>query len=996
MPPFFSKACAVADWTLPTQLPDLRRAGVIALDTETKDDRLRADMGSGWPFRSGHLCGVSVAYRAEGKIRGHYFPLRHPDTENFPTEQVYQWVRDHITAGVRFVTQNGGYDWGWLRIEADIRMPPGERLEEIGALATMVDENRFKYSLDALCAWRGLPGKNETLLHEGIKALGLVTNKRKKVVPQNHLWQLPARYVGPCAETDAINTLALFESLDPILDQEGTRAAYRLECDILPMVLEMRLRGIRVNRNAAERARDLLLHKRDAALAEISEKFGSAISMHEIQSRTWLVETFDRLGVKYPRTALGNPSFTSSKLGWMSRHSHWLPPLISTANKYNKVVTDFLSKLIDHTVNGRIHAEINPHRSESNGTKSFRFSYSNPPLQQMPSRDEEIAPLVRGIFLPEENEVWAKPDASQQEFRLVVHYANRHRLRKAAEAVARYRDNADTDFHALAATLTQLDRGAAKAVNFAKIYGAGVKKFAQMIGKPLQEAQRIYAQYDRELPFLRLLGQIYCNQARRQGYITLYDCARRHFDRFAPGGKWQKRAGPCPLEEAQARLKDPNHPWYSCGPLYRADAHTALNALIQGSAARHTKLWMRACWREGIVPLLQMHDCLDCSVSSREQAEMVARLGAEAVKLDVPMRVDLKYGRNWGDAKHTWEELQGKPATKTAARPSPSQVNGSAARAPIAASTVIVPEQESETLEQRLARIPLVDLIGEQPANGKIHCPFHEDDTPSLHVYRDHYHCFGCGRHGNHLDWLREVEGLDVDAAVDVIINWQGRSISRRADNDARTLKLAMALWRAAKPISDTPAIHYLRDVRGIDTDALPADIPLRFHPRCTFGSGMRLPCLIALYQDVETDELAGIHRIALTPEVMAGGEVERRSLGRWPKPRAIKLWPATTVLYVGEGIETVLAAATRIPYRNGPMRPAWAAVSTGGIAKFPVLPEVQELRLLLDHDVEGQACAVPCRERWEAAGRKVMRLRPPQSGFDFNDVVLEKLRAVS
>jgi hypothetical protein len=147
----------------------------------------------------------------------------------------------------------------------------------------------------------------------------------------------------------------------------------------------------------------------------------------------------------------------------------------------------------------------------------------------------------------------------------------------------------------------------------------------------------------------------------------------------------------------------------------------------------------------------------------------------------------------------------------------------------------------------------------------------------------------------------------------------------------------------------------------------------------------------------VESDEPAGIHRIALTPEVMEGGKVERRSLGRWPRPRAIKLWPATTILYLGEGIETVLAAATRLPYRDGAlMQPAWAAVSTGGIAKFPVLSDVQELRLLLDHDAAGEACALPCRERWEATGHKVTRLRPPQPGYDFNDIVLEKLRAAS
>jgi DNA polymerase family A/AAA domain len=255
----------------------------------------------------------------------------------------------------------------------------------------------------------------------------------------------------------------------------------------------------------------------------------------------------------------------------------------------------------------------------------------------MTSRDEELAPLIRGVFLPEEGQVWAKPDASQQEFRVVVHYANQHKLRKAADAVARYRDDPDADFHALAAAMTGLERGSAKYVNFAKIYGAGLGKFADMIG--------------------RQLSDIYTKRARNQGYITLYDGARRHFDRFAPRGKWKKGPGPCGLEEARERLRDPGHPWYHRGPLYRVDTHTALNALIQGTAARHTKLWMRACWREGIVPLLQMHDCLDCSVSSLKQAELVARLGCAAVQLDVPMCVDLKFGRTWGDAKHSWAEL---------------------------------------------------------------------------------------------------------------------------------------------------------------------------------------------------------------------------------------------------------------------------------------------------------------------------------------------------
>ena len=192
------------------------------------------------------------------------------------------------------------------------------------------------------------------------------------------------------------------------------------------------------------------------------------------------------------------------------------------------------------------------------------------------------------------------------------------------------------------AEAARLDRKHAKNVNFAKIYGAGVRKFGLMIGKPEGEAKAIYDQYDRELPFLRALSQIYKSIAARQGYITLYDGARRHFDKWAPGGAWEKGAGPCERAEAERRLADPEHPWFRTGPLYRADIRNGLNALIQGSAARHTKLWMRAVWRENIVPLLQMHDALECSVATREQAEMVAQLCVDAIKLRVPMRVRMR------------------------------------------------------------------------------------------------------------------------------------------------------------------------------------------------------------------------------------------------------------------------------------------------------------------------------------------------------------------
>jgi hypothetical protein len=186
-------------------------------------------MGSGWPFRSGYICGLSAAYRGDGGIHAHYFPLRHPDSANFDPAQAYQWLRDLIASGVRFVTQNGLYDWGWVCTEAGIKMPVAEQLEEIGALATIVDENRHGYGLDALCAWRGLPGKDIALLKEAAIALGMP----KRAKPRNATLPSPncphaTGHRGPARQRrrrPECHAGALFESLEPILDREGTRDA---------------------------------------------------------------------------------------------------------------------------------------------------------------------------------------------------------------------------------------------------------------------------------------------------------------------------------------------------------------------------------------------------------------------------------------------------------------------------------------------------------------------------------------------------------------------------------------------------------------------------------------------------------------------------------------------------------------------------------------------------------------------------------------------------
>ena len=225
---------------------------------------------------------------------------------------------------------------------------------------------------------------------------------------------------------------------------------------------------------------------------------------------------------------------------------------------------------------------------------------------------------------------------------------------------------------------------------------------------------------------------------------------------------------------------------------------------------------------------------------------------------------------------------------------------------------------------------------------------------------------------------------MNFQEALDALADWtpEARPAAAKPEDDNRTLGFAHRLWGEADPIAGTLAERYLAG-RHIDVDALPETVSeaLRFHPECPFN-GAAHPCLIALFRDVATDAPAGIHRIALTAEAQ---KIDRMMLGRWPTPRAVKLWPAKRSLVVGEGIETVLAAATRIK-----LRPAWALCSAGGVERLPIIDGVERLVILVDRDEngKGETSAAACARTWFQAGRHVIRLRPRVMGTDFNDVI--------
>lgn len=646
-----------SDWQAPTELPDLS-AGVdaLAIDTENKDDGLAAGVGSGWVHRAGYVAGVGVAWRRGEKVESVYLPLNHPDTKNLDKDRVARWITSLVQKN-RTIFQNAPYDLGWLGADMGVPTPVG--IDDTVGMGVMLDENRLSYSLDSLCEWQGVPGKDEALLRDAADAFSLD--------PKKDLWRLPARFVGPYGAQDAVSTLLLADQMRKKLEAQEVWDAYQLEMDLVPMVLDMRRRGIRIDMAKAEKTAQLFEQQAAEALKELSRKLmiGREVTIKDINSPMFLERIFAAEGIPFPRTEHGQGSFQKE---WMEKYDHWLPKLVVRASNRHNAATKFVRGfLMDYAHRGRIHAEVNQFRGTDQtgvmkGTRSYRFSYSDPALQQMPSPDmqPEVGSLIRDLLLADEGELWLAADYSQQEYRLTAHFAALVGVPGGEEAARQYIENPDLDYHQLVADWSGETRARAKIINFAVLYGQGIAATAAKLGASIEEAEQLQKTIKEKAPFGPALDDYVRRVASRRGYIRLLDGARCRFDMWESGWLeksehergWREhhKMGPCSLEEARARKADPNHPWHTTY-LRRADTRKAMNRLIQGSAARQTKMAMREAYREKIVPLLQMHDELGASVGSAKVGARLVEIMRDVVKLKVPMKVDSGYGRSWTQAK---------------------------------------------------------------------------------------------------------------------------------------------------------------------------------------------------------------------------------------------------------------------------------------------------------------------------------------------------------
>jgi DNA polymerase I-like protein with 3'-5' exonuclease and polymerase domains len=608
-----------ASWSPPASLPNLTECKEFSIDLETRDPNLRTK-GSGWARKDGEIIGVAVAWEG-GRT---YLPFSHLGGGNLDKDIVYRWLKKQLESNNTKVFHNAAYDLGWLTSEG---FTVNGKIVDTLIAAPLLDEHSFSYSLDNLGEKYCNQRKSENLLDEALNAYGLKD--------KGDMWKLPAKYVGIYAEQDASLTLDLWKILKEKIQEENLTKVFQTEMDIVRLVIEMRMKGVRVDLEKAEKTMKDLTVKEQAILLEIKREYGVDV---DIWANASIQQAFDKINLYYPYTEKGSPSFQAN---WLENHEHDLPRAIARARKYNKAGGTFIKKMIfDHEVNGRIHAEAHSSRSEKGGTVTGRFSYSNPNLQQVPARDPEIGPMIRSIFIPDDGEEWCCFDYSQQEPRITVHYASRLKMTGADQAVRSYLEG-NADFHQIVADMANIPRKQAKNINLGLTYGMGVKKLINELGVSEEEGNLLLSQYHTKVPFIKGLMDYCTKLASDRGYIKTLGGRKARFDLWEPNGTYNE-VSPLPIEKALDKY----------GPeLKRAFTYKALNRLIQGSAADMTKLAMLEVRKQGIIPLLQVHDELDFSLSTEEQKQTVKEAMINCVNLSVPMEIDMEIGKSWGEIK---------------------------------------------------------------------------------------------------------------------------------------------------------------------------------------------------------------------------------------------------------------------------------------------------------------------------------------------------------
>jgi DNA polymerase I-like protein with 3'-5' exonuclease and polymerase domains len=605
-------------------LPSLQDQGLIVIDLETCDLELKT-RGSG-AHRGAFIAGVAIA--TEAGFAG-YFPIRHETGENLPAEPVLAWLRAELARPGPKVGANLTYDLGFLEA-AGVRVAGPHW--DIQNAEPLINGHLRAFSLDSLAKSYLKRSKADTPMDRWL------VEKFGKRSPRNHIWRAPPELVAPYAVNDVTMPIEIFKLQRPLLEAQGLWNLFELESALIPMLVAMRRRGIRVDLDGAENLLRELTERQVALEGKVRRETGVK---PEVWSAAKLAPIFDALGIAYGRTEKSNAPNIDKE--FLAACAHPVAADIREIRRLDKLRGTFIEgSILDSHYRGRLHTSFHQLRYGDGGAVSGRFSSSQPNLQFVSKHSDE-GKKIRALFLPDEGQRFYSLDYSQIEYRLIAHDAAVLGLPGADRVVKAYCDDPSTDYHAEVARMTLLPRSRAKTINFGVAYGMGVASLCRQLGVERDEGERMLALYNERAPFIRPLAQGLSRQAERTGEIRTLMNRRRCFPWvFQKDGKDVFVYG--------------NRPPYA----KRAFTYAALNARIQGSAADILKHAMVDIWRSGVcdvigVPQLTVHDELCGSFpdtpAGREGVDHVRHLMERAVELAVPLTVEARLGENWGLAK---------------------------------------------------------------------------------------------------------------------------------------------------------------------------------------------------------------------------------------------------------------------------------------------------------------------------------------------------------
>jgi len=692
-------------------LPDWSKFDRIGLDTETRDPYLKK-LGPS-VRRGGYMVGISFA-TPDGQ--SYYLPIRHEGGGNEDPEKVIAYLK-HQAKYFRgdIIGTNLPYDLDYLAEEGVFFAPRFFRDISISGplllepeMVRMADPENLErafwtekvqlMSLSAQAQRAGLGGKDEGDLQAWAESVGLNA--------KSDMWRAPASRVEQYARIDASLPMAIMEQHEIEIDRQGLREVFDLESRLLPVLLKMRRRGVRVDLSKMDMIEARACQLEHVAMREVTRLSGVELTNQDTNNSQALSMALAADGVNIPKTKGGRHKTTGKPTGgkpsvtgpWLRGLGSPLADAILQAKKWNKIRTTFCESIKNHAIehgadNVRVHCTFNQLRQQQDngeigGAEFGRLSSSNPNLQQQPARDPEIGPLWRSIYLPDEGGQWACLDFSSQEPRMITHYAElmansaqtrfppkirwdkstRDSARAAAEAC---RTDPNWDNHSMMAGFIFGDeysaddyragskkakglRNSSKTIFLGKCYGMGGGKLCRgldlptrwMVRDPNKRGWHVVPSNSPEGSALKKLGMRPFEMAGEEGQKIL--------DKFAAGVPYVAALTKLVQHAAQdgfirtlsgRKRRFPRNP--STGEI--EDAHKALNGLVQGSAGDQTKMAMVQADEAGIRLQLQVHDELDLTIWNDSEAQDLEHIMVTSVKLNVPSRTDIEVGPTWGD-----------------------------------------------------------------------------------------------------------------------------------------------------------------------------------------------------------------------------------------------------------------------------------------------------------------------------------------------------------